>query len=217
VRTPAPLRTGAPGCGYPWRWSVTPWIPGVAAEGAPLAADQAAAMGRFLKRLHRPAPGDAPFNPYRSLPLSERAATSEPPLRRLAESRPELIDGRLLAAWEAAKATEIDLPAGWIHGDLHARNVITDQGRLSGVIDWGDMARGDPATDLYGLWMLFPDPAARAEALTAYGGISEATRRRAHGWGIAIGAVIVEAGAQDDPGLMAMGETVLRAVRAELA
>src|SRR3982751_1828055 len=25
---PVPVRTGRPGCGYPWRWSVVPWLPG---------------------------------------------------------------------------------------------------------------------------------------------------------------------------------------------
>lgn len=216
VATPAPLRTGQPGCGYPWRWSVTPWIAGVAAEQSPLEGSQAARMGEFLKALHRPAPDDAPHNPHRSIPLAERAKTSEPALLRLAAERPDLVDAAMLSAWEAAKATPVDLPFGWIHGDLHARNVISEAGRLAGVIDWGDMALGDPATDLYGLWMLFPNPAARSAALDAYGGISEATRRRAQGWAIAIGAVIVEAGAQGDLGLLAMGETAFRAVRAEL-
>lgn len=216
VATPAPLRTGEPGCGYPWRWSVTPWIPGLAAEQSPLDSSQAPRMGEFLRALHRPAPEDAPYNPHRSIPLAERAKTSEPALMRLAAERPDIVDAAILSAWEAAKATTIDLPPGWIHGDLHARNVISEAGRLAGVIDWGDMARGDPATDLHGLWMLFPDPVARGVALEAYGGISEATRRRTLGWAIAIGAVIVEAGARGDPGLSAMGETALRAVRAEL-
>jgi aminoglycoside phosphotransferase (APT) family kinase protein len=39
---PAPVRTGRPGLGYPWPWSIVPYIPGqVAAETPP--ADPAAA------------------------------------------------------------------------------------------------------------------------------------------------------------------------------
>lgn len=215
VPTPAPVRVGVPGCGYPWPWSVTPWLKGRAAAQSPLAPSEAPRLGAALKALHVRPPQDAPYNPHRSIPLSKRAETSDANLARVAAARPDLVDAAMLEAWAAAKAAPVDLPATWIHGDLHARNVLSDEGRLSGIIDWGDAARGDPATDLYGLWMLFPEPEARAAALSAYGGISDATRRRAHGWAIAIGAILIEAGAED-PELHGMGVTTLKAVRAEL-
>lgn len=211
VAVPAPLRVGRPGRGYPWPWSVTPWLPGRPAEQAPLRADQAPALGRFLKALHRPAPAAAPFNPFRSIPLAERT-TAAPTLARVAEARPELVTPEIRQALADGVAAEIDVEPTWIHGDMHARNVLSDAGVLSGVIDWGDMARGDPATDLYGLWMLLPDAAARAAALDAYGGISGATLKRARGWAVTMGAVLVEAGGTDDPGLAALGERTLRAL-----
>jgi aminoglycoside phosphotransferase (APT) family kinase protein len=209
---PAPLRTGSPALGYPWPWSVTPWLPGLAAEQAPLRADQAARLGAFLKALHRPAPADAPFNPHRSVTLAERTATA-PAMARVAAARPELIDETVRQAWRDGLAAALDLAPTWIHGDLHARNVLSEAGALSGIIDWGDMARGDPATDLYGLWMLLPDAAARAAALAAYGGVSAATLARARGWAVAMGVILVEAGGNDDPGLAAMGERTLKALR----
>jgi aminoglycoside phosphotransferase (APT) family kinase protein len=190
---PAPLRTGSPALGYPWPWSVTPWLPGVPAAQAPLKADQAKRLGGFLKALHRPAPTQAPFNPYRSIPLAGRT-TTEPTMARVAKARPGLIDEVVREAWRAGLAAEVDVAPTWIHGDLHARNVLSEAGVVSGVIDWGDMARGDPATDLYGLWMLLPDATARAAALAAYGGVSAATLARARGWAVAMGVVLVEAG-----------------------
>jgi len=205
---------GAPGMGYPWPWSVTPWLAGLPAEQAPLRPDQAPRLGGFLKALHRPAPAEAPFNPYRSVRLAERT-TTEPTMARVAEARPGLIGEAVRRAWAEGLAAEIDLAPAWIHGDLHARNVLSDGGVVSGVIDWGDMARGDPATDLYGLWMLFSDPQARAGALAAYGGVSEATLKRARGWAVAMGVILVEAGLKDDPGLAAMGERTLRALSEE--
>src|SRR5678815_2309167 len=59
---PVPLRVGRPGCGFPWSWSVVPWLPGQSALLAPLqdVATGAVALGRFLRALHQPAPGDAP-------------------------------------------------------------------------------------------------------------------------------------------------------------
>ena len=212
IATPAPLRIGAPGRGYPWGWSVVPWLPGLPAERAPLKADQAPRLGAFLKALHREAPAAAPFNPYRSVGLIERGRITDPTLERVAALRPEVIDQTVRRTWAEAVATEVDIAPTWIHGDLHARNLLSDQGVISGVIDWGDMARGDPAMDLYSLWMLLPDAHARAAALQACGGISAATLRRARGWAVAMGVVLMEAGMADDPGLAAMGERTLKAL-----
>ena len=36
----------------------------------------------------------------------------------------------------------------FIHGDLGAEHVFVDDGRITGVIDWGDAAIGDPDLDL---------------------------------------------------------------------
>ena len=44
--------------------------------------------------------------------------------------------------------------AVWIHGDLHPGNLLVRDGRLSGVLDFGDVTAGDPATDLSVGWML---------------------------------------------------------------
>ncbi len=55
------------------------------------------------------------------------------------------------------------------HGDIGPEHVlITDQGDLAGVIDWGDCAVGDPAFDL--AWMLHAMPAEGERVLGAYGG-----------------------------------------------
>ena len=39
-------------------------------------------------------------------------------------------------------------PAVLLHGDLHPRHVFCADGRLTGIIDWGDVAAGDPLFDL---------------------------------------------------------------------
>ncbi len=72
---PVPVRVGRPARGFPWSWSVVPFLPGrVAALAAPdhLAA-AAEALGEFLAALHVPAPPDAPVNPFRGGPLAARA------------------------------------------------------------------------------------------------------------------------------------------------
>jgi len=213
---PSPVRTGVPSAEYPWRWSVVPWLAGEPAEVAPPRADQASVLAGFLRALHAPAPGDAPRNPYRGVALRERAAAVEERFRRL-EQRTSAITPQIRAAWQQALAAPIDMGERWLHGDLHAGNVLVDGGRLSAVIDWGDMAQGDPPTDLASVWMLLPDVAAREAAMEAYGPASAATWQRARGWAVFFGVTLLDTGLVDDPRHAAAGERTLRRVSDELA
>ena len=36
IAIPVPIHAGRPGCGYPWPWSIAPWLPGEAADLAAL-------------------------------------------------------------------------------------------------------------------------------------------------------------------------------------
>lgn len=210
---PTPLRAGAPARGYPWGWSVVPWLPGQAADQRPPAPGQAARLAAFLRSLHAPAPADAPLNPVRGGPLGERAPFAEERLRRLA-GRTALITPRIRRAWRAAVGAPVDVPPTWLHGDLHPRNVLVEGGAISAVIDWGDITSGDPATDLAALWMLFDDPLARRAALAAYGGVSPATLARARGWAVHLGAALLDNGLVDSPRHALIGERTLRRVDA---
>jgi aminoglycoside phosphotransferase (APT) family kinase protein len=75
---------------------------------------------------------------------------------------------------------------------MHGRNVLTKDGRLAAVIDWGDMAAGDAACDIASIWMLLDDRRGREAALSAYGP-SAATLARARGWAAHM-AVMMAAG-----------------------
>jgi aminoglycoside phosphotransferase (APT) family kinase protein len=208
---PAPVRAGGPGRGYPWPWSVVPWLPGAPADRSDPDPSQAPALGAFLRALHRPAPADAPHNPYRGIPLAERAPFTEQRLARLAAAT-DLVTPALSELWAAAARAPLDAPRSWLHGDLHPRNVLVDNGALSAVIDWGDLTAGDPATDQAAIWMLFEAPAARRAALAAYGQPSPATLLRARGWAVFFGAVLLDTGLHDDPHFAAVGARTLRRV-----
>src|SRR5439155_2833848 len=94
----APVRTGEPGCGYPWPWSVCPWLPGHPALDAPADDLRAAAvaLGEFVVALRKPAPADAPRPVYRGGPLLDR----DPALRERLAMLESLIDGAtVLRRW----------------------------------------------------------------------------------------------------------------------
>jgi aminoglycoside phosphotransferase (APT) family kinase protein len=210
IDVPAPIAVGEPGHGYPWPWSLLPWIPGQSADLDAPAPDQAERFADFLNALHRPAPEDAPHNSYRGVPLADRAAATIERMDRLRRKTnqitPEVDD-----AWRAALATPFPSKSTWLHGDLHARNVLVDEGSFTGIIDWGDMTSGDGSTDLAATWMLFDDARARRRVLDAYDA-SETMRLRALGWAVFFGVVLLDTGLVDHPRHAAMGEATLRRV-----
>ena len=204
--TPTPLRIGEPGHGYPFRWSVVPWLEGAPSDLAPPDADQGEVLAGFLRALHRPAPADAPRNVYRgSVAMAERADAFEQRHAEAARLHGGL-DAALRQAWAAGVAAPIDAPRTWFHGDLHGRNVLVKDGRLAGVIDWGDMAAGDAACDLAAVWMLLPGREARRRAMAAYPA-TDATWARARGWAALMTVMLLSI--TDNPRMPAMGQRMM--------
>jgi aminoglycoside phosphotransferase (APT) family kinase protein len=198
IAVPAPVRVGQPAANYPARWSIVPWLRGHNADLTEPAADQAERLAAFLCALHRPAPADAPVNPYRGVPLRERAAPMAERIGRLQRETTVLSDA-VLRIYEDAVETPIDVEPTWLHGDLHGGNLLVDDdGAITAVIDWGDMARGDRATDLATLWMNLGDRKARENAMRACHGVSDATWRRAKGWAALYGVTLGTSGLAGD-------------------
>lgn len=211
---PVPVRIGVPGCGYPSPWSVVPWLPGAPADLAPPGEKGAGQWGRFLRALHVLAPERAPENPWRGGPLAARAAVLEDRLQWVAARTPH-VTLEIRRGWEEALVEPIDSARMWIHGDLHALNVLVEDEAFSGVIDWGDITGGDPATDLASIWMLFSDSRARRLGFDVYGPISEATYRRAKGWAIAFAVTLLDARLADNQRLAEIGRRTLGRVTAD--
>ena len=191
VPVPVPVRLGGPQGVYPWSWSVVRWIHGDTVDRSPLGADGATTLANFFNALHVTAPPEAPHNEYRGVPLQDRRETF---LRCVSSflRGGRLLDDRLLGLWDAASTAPMDTAPTWIHGDLHARNVLAIDGRISGVIDWGDMAVGDRATDLAATWMLLPRKESRETVLRICKSVSDHTWCRARGWALLLSLVVLE-------------------------
>ena len=175
---------GRPSPLFPWPWFGSRVI--VGHELADQRLDDgtrgrlAADLGAFLSRLHRLSVTGAdalPLDPMGRADMTIRVPRARAALDELDPSGAlTRRAGRVLSAAGA-------LPAGGgavlVHGDLHARHVLVDDGgRLAGVIDWGDMCRAPAAVDLSLYWSLF-GPAARESFRAAYGELGEATLVRA--------------------------------------
>ena len=188
-------RIGVPGAGYPWPWAVVTWLPGTDAATTPLGASAGAALGRALVEVHQPAPPEAPFNSEQSITLEEREAGLLGALEAVAAAAPgrgvHLDRERALSLWRAAREDTEAVPRRWIHADLHPFNLVSHEGDFAGIVDWADVAAGDPATDLGFLHLDLPREGVQA-AFDAYavstGGLSAGTRARARGVGVALAA-----------------------------
>jgi aminoglycoside phosphotransferase (APT) family kinase protein len=190
---PVPEAIGEPAEGYPWPWSVSPWLPGENALFVPFADTREAGrdLAAFVEALQRvdPAGGPeaGPSNFDRGVPLAER----DEDVRRAIAQLDGVVDvPAVTRAWEAALEAPVwDAPPVWIHGDLYAGNLLLVDGRLSGVIDWGGLGVGDPAADVMVAWNVLDAPgrASFREALRP----DEATWARSRGWAISVAVIIL--------------------------
>ncbi len=210
---PVPVFAGLPTAAYPWKWSLCPWFDGESAATAPPrdARATAHALAGFIAALHRPAPVDAPANPFRGVALTTRAAAVGERARSLAEV---IHLERTLGVWRDLSATPTwhEAPV-WLHGDLHPSNMLTRHGELSAVIDWGDLTAGDPATDLAIAWMLFD--AQQRDLFRQLAGIDVNTWRRAAGWALNLSLAYLTG--DDSTSMPAIGRHTLDEVLAEFS
>ncbi|MGW7067403.1 aminoglycoside phosphotransferase family protein [Streptomyces sp. NPDC054855] len=186
VAIPAPLGEGAPGEGFPWPWYVYRWLDGAnpVVGGAGQSELFAADLAEFVVALRRVDPADAP-PAYRSGHLAPRDADTRDALSQLHG----VIDtAAATAAWDAALRTpRWDGPPVWVHADLQPGNLLTADGRLGAVIDFGCMGYGEPAVDLITAWSLLTGDA--REAFRAALDVDDATWARGRGWALSIALI----------------------------
>jgi aminoglycoside phosphotransferase (APT) family kinase protein len=77
-----------------------------------------------------------------------------------------------------------------VHGDLHFRQVLVDDDTtLTGVIDWVDVCRSDPAIDLSMFWSFLP-PQGRDVFLAEYGQVRDEQLLRARVVALSLSAAL---------------------------
>lgn len=189
LAVPVPLAKGAPGEGYPWQWGVYEWLEGENATTEHIADPRLAALdlARFIAALRQIDPTDGPppgsHNFGRGEPLANRDSSTRAAISNL---QGMLDTDSATAAWEAALQAPVwHGPPVWIHSDLQSGNLLSQQGRLSAVIDFGCLGVGDPACDLAVAWNLFS--ADTRGVFRAALAVDDATWARGRGWALSFG------------------------------
>jgi aminoglycoside phosphotransferase (APT) family kinase protein len=197
VPVPAAAYVGRAGDQFPWPFYGARFLTGVEVAEAGLGDDVrvplARSLGRVLRALHAAdtlaAVGDGlPADPIGRADMQTRVPRTRDALDAIADvwRPPATVDDILGAACELPPAA----PTAVVHGDLHIRQLLADDCRLSGIIDWVDVCRSDPGVDLQLWWSLLP-PAARTAFLDEYGAVPEGSLLRARVLALFLNAILL--------------------------
>lgn len=182
LAVPLPVASGTPGAGYPFDWEVYSWL-----EGEPAYETPPADPGRTAADLASLLAAFARIDPAGRLPPGGRgeplALRDDPCRDAIAALAGEIDAAAATAVWDdALAAPEWSGAPVLLHADLDARNLLVTDGRLSGLLDFGTLAAGDPAADVMVAWkMLTPDARERFRHEL---GVDDATWTRARGWAL---------------------------------
>jgi aminoglycoside phosphotransferase (APT) family kinase protein len=212
LAVPVPLGLGVPGDGYPWHWTVCPWLTGELAALTPVADLGRAAMSlaRFIRALQAIDPAGGSVHEFRGLSL---AAHDHSARASAAVLQTNLDIAPLLEVWEAALA----VPAWsgrpvWMHGDLHPANFLVEGRELSAVIDFGLLGVGDPACDLVVAWTYLSAEA--RDVFRSVLAVDNVTWSRGRGWALQFG-LRAAAYSADNPVLGDIGRYTVAEVLAD--
>ena len=180
---PVPRFAGSSDEGFPWPFAGYELLRGDSLSRRPLderAANRAAhGVGDFLRALHAIDPNGVPGLDADRIGRLEHARCMPKAMERLRELVEagvlDQVDAFERILEETAPPVSAREPVVIAHGDLYGRHVLVDAGwHVCGVIDWGDVHRGDPAVDLAAAFEAFP-PSAREAFVSAYGAVSGRT------------------------------------------
>lgn len=189
LAVPVPVGSGVPGEGFGQPWSVYEWLDGDDAFVAPVRdlAHAAVELGRFGVALRGVDAVGGPAS-FRGGPVTAWEDGEMVPAVRALGADGTFDGDAVAAAWEAVlRLPQWDGPPVWVHGDLLPGNLLTRDGRLSAVIDFGGLGVGDPACDMMAAWtLLTPEtrPLFREAAR-----VDDATWARGRGWALCWGVV----------------------------
>jgi aminoglycoside phosphotransferase (APT) family kinase protein len=199
IPVPEPVFVGEPAHGFPWPFFGSTLLPGRelgdAALGDAARIEVGRALARFLRRLHDSEISyELPADGNRRADMKDRVPKTRDQLAALeAEGiwrRPHSVDQLL----EEAERLPPPTHSAVVHGDLHFRQVLVDAEAVpTGVIDWVDVCRSDPAIDLSMVWSYFPADG-REAFLAEYGPVTEEQLLRARVVALSLSAALAHYG-----------------------
>jgi aminoglycoside phosphotransferase (APT) family kinase protein len=195
IDVPTAEYVGAPTEEFPWPFFGSRLLPGRELSEVPLSDLQRLELGLeladFLRTLHAlELDVELPEDSNRRADMQARVPIAREQLAELSRNGawdpPAAVD-ELLA--EAERLPPSSAPHVVAHGDLHVRQLLSADGRLTGVLDWVDLCRTDPSIDLLMYWSFLEDDGRRA-FLERYGRVDDEALLRARVVALSVGAAL---------------------------
>ncbi|KOY16500.1 aminoglycoside phosphotransferase family protein [Paenibacillus xylanivorans] len=182
---PAPIAQGEPSNEYPLPWSINRWIEGETVSPTNVLDPGAFAedLARFLRELEAIDASHGIPAGIQNFHRGGNLSVYDTDTRTVIEKLSGQYDQKLMTEiWELALATRYQSAPLWLHGDVAVGNLLVQEGRLCGVIDFGTMGVGDPSSDLVMAWNFFDDVS--REIFLSCMNFDQDTVHRARGWAL---------------------------------
>lgn len=152
-----PIELGYPSQLFPFHFSINKWIEGESIDSSNVTDKNQLAKdcAKFLVELKQcdssngPAPGTHNF--YRGGSLSIYHEETMHAIEHCTDFDQNLC----LNLWNQGLSSTYSDKECWIHGDFEKDNLLIKNGKLHAIIDFGNMAIGDPACDYVMAWTYF--------------------------------------------------------------
>lgn len=215
IPIPAVVALGQPGDFFPWPWTVLTWMVGESLDRNPVVDEAALAidLAEVLRSLHavKPLPG-LRLREGRGQPLRDRDEQTRDTIRSLPH---DLDVDRALSIWDAALAAPFDALPRVVHGDAMPGNLLIQNGRLAGMIDFGSLALGDRAVDLMPAWNLFSPPARQVFRDATHA--TDQMWAKGRGWALSQAVIALPYYRETNPVLAGIAQQTIAAVLADSA
>lgn len=186
IPIPNPTFIGVANEKYPWSFTGYPIVlgttPGILPSEKRMQSVEKLAL--FLKKLHRFPIKEAlnvkvPYDELNRLDIDIRRPKLKENLQKASELSLFTTREKLEPFIESISSEKTEMELALVHGDLHTRNMLVDsEGKVSGIIDWGDTHIGNPAIDLSIVYAFIP-PEGRELFYNIYGSVDKHTENLA--------------------------------------
>lgn len=178
-----PIAIGKPNKDYPYAWSINKWLEGESLDSVSGIdkIELAKTLAHYLTLLQKVDPLDAPkagkHNFYRGGDLEVYHEQTLEALEQLKDVLPieklnEIFNQSLESKWNKSGV--------FVHGDVAPGNLLIQNNKLVGLIDFGILGVGDPACDYAMAWTYFNEE----ERKVFLANIDVDTINRARGWAL---------------------------------
>ncbi|GGF28821.1 acetyltransferase [Halobacillus andaensis] len=180
-----PIAKGYPNQDYPFPWSINKWLEGetLAPKNIRDVNQLARDLGSFLIELQLVDASGGPLAGKHNFYRGGDLAVYNQETRDAIDANTDTLNTSILnEIWNLALSSKFSGRPVWVHGDMAPGNILTRDGKLSAVIDFGILGVGDPSCDYVMAWTFFDDESRKVFKRTL--NTDEETWNRARGWAL---------------------------------